>query len=366
MSSFDPKRTLGASALAQSILYVKLVAGARRCLLVTLENIGEGEIMFARHLVISVALSWSASAYSTAPTAHASQRPRSFQDCAGCPEMVVIPAGKYTMGSAATDVTADALEQPSHVVHVRSFAAAKFDVSLSEWRAFVRATNRLTALGCQWTGKEGPEAEKAASWDNLGFSQTVRDPVVCVTWQDARDYARWLSVKTGKRYRLLSEAEWEYASRAGVSSPYPWKPGTSHEFANHGTEECCGGLASGRDKWVNTSPGGAFPANSFGLHDMNGNVMQWVEDCFAPTYSDTPRDGSANRKSVAVNVIGDLKDLNGTMTCDYRVLRGGDWAQHVRWIRSAARSFAPPPGPGPALNAYRSGGVGFRVARDLR
>lgn len=279
--------------------------------------------------------------------------------------MVVIPTGKFMMGSATNDVTADGLEQPVHVVDVPSFAAGKFDVSLSEWRAFARATKRATSLGCQWTGKEGAEAERAASWESLGFSQTARDPVVCVTWQDAKDYARWISRKAGKPYRLLSEAEWEYASRAGVSTPYPWKAGTSHEFANHGTEECCGGLVSGRDKWVNTSPGGAFPANRFGLHDMNGNVMQWVEDCFAPTYADTPVDGSAYLKSRLINVTGDLKDLNGTSTCGYRVLRGGDWAQQVRWIRSAARSFAPPPGPGPALNAYRSGGVGFRVARDL-
>ena len=322
--------------------------------------------MFAKLLMISAALSWSAAAYSAPPPANVSAHQRDFRDCAGCPAMVVISGGKYTMGSAANDVTADALEQPSHVVHVPSFAAGRFNVSLAEWRAFARATNRLTSLGCQWTGKDGPEAEKTASWENLGFSQTARDPVVCVTWQDAKDYARWLSRKTGKHYRLLSEAEWEYASRAGVSSPYPWRDGTSHEFANHGTEECCGGLASGRDKWVNTSPGGAFPANRFGLYDMNGNVMQWVEDCFAPTYAEAPANGSANLKSVPIIDTGDLKDLNGTMTCDYRVLRGGDWAQQVRWIRSAARSFAPPPGPGPALNAYRSGGVGFRVARDLR
>jgi len=321
--------------------------------------------MFTRHLMISVGLSWSVAAYSAVPATHRAQ-PRSFRDCAGCSEMVVIPAGTYTMGSAANDVTADALEQPSHEVHVRSFAAGKYDVSLAEWRAFARATTRPTGLGCQWTGKEGAEAEKLASWKNLGFSQTKRDPVVCVTWQDAKDYARWLSRKTGKHYRLLTEAEWEYASRAGSNAAYPWKAGTSHEFANHGAEECCGGLANGRDKWVKTSPGGAFPANAFGLYDMNGNVMQWVEDCFAPTYSNTPRDGSANVKSVPLNTTGDLKDINGTMTCDYRVLRGGDWAQQARWIRSAARSFAPPPGPGPRLKNYRSGGVGFRVARDLR
>ncbi|WP_426692640.1 SUMF1/EgtB/PvdO family nonheme iron enzyme [Sphingomonas sediminicola] len=270
------------------------------------------------------------------------------------------------MGSAASDPAADALEQPRHAVRVRSFAAGKFHVTRSEWAAFVRATRRATPLGCQWTGKEGPDGEKKASWNDVGFSQTDRDPVVCVSWQDAKDYARWISRRSGKRYRLLSEAEWEYASRAGITTSYPWKAGASHEFANHGTEECCGGLASGRDKWVNTSPVGAFPANAFGLHDMHGNVMQWVEDCFAPNYAQTPIDGSAYVNSEHIEATGDLADLNGKLTCAHRVLRGGDWAQQVRWIRSAARSFAPPPGPGPALNAYRSGGVGFRLARDVR
>ena len=320
--------------------------------------------MIVRYLSLSLTLIWSTSAYTAAPTAH-SKHPRTFRDCAGCAEMVVVPGGSFTMGSASDDPTADALEQPAHRVNVRRFAAARFDVSVAEWRAFARATNRPTTSGCQWTGKDGPDAEEAASWEDLGFSQSLRDPVVCVSWQDAKDYAGWLSRKTGKNYRLLSEAEWEYASRAGVQSAYRWKPGTSHEFANHGSEECCGGLAKGRDKWVNTSPGGAFPTNALGLSDMNGNVMQWVEDCFAPSYAETPRDGSANVESVPLNTTGDLNDLNGTMTCDYRVLRGGDWAQQARWIRSAARSFAPPPGPGPRLDNYRSGGAGFRVARDL-
>jgi len=122
----------------------------------------------------------------------------------------------------------------------------------------------------------------------------------------------------------------------------------------------------GRDKWIKTSPGDAFPPNAFGLYDMHGNVLQWVEDCFAPSYTDAPTDGSAYLRSEPIKASGDLKDLDGTMTCSYRVVRGGDWGDQVRWIRSAARSFAPPPGDGPKLDAYRSGGVGFRVARDMK
>jgi formylglycine-generating enzyme required for sulfatase activity len=288
----------------------------------------------------------------------------SFRDCRGCPEMIVIPSGTYRMGSAENDPTADTLERPPHPVHVRRFAAGKFDVTRSEWAAFAVATKRPTALGCQWTGKAGA-AEASASWKDLGFPQTPRDPVVCVTWQDAQEYAAWLSKRSHQHYRLLSESEWEYASRAGDEAAYPWKIGESHDFANHGTEECCGGLIKGRDRWTKTSPGDAFPPNAFGLYDMHGNVLQWVEDCFSPTYSDAPNDGSAYLKSVPIKASGDLKDLDGTMTCSYRVVRGGDWGDQVRWVRSAARSFAPPPGPGPQLDTYRSGGVGFRVARDL-
>jgi formylglycine-generating enzyme required for sulfatase activity len=217
--------------------------------------------------------------------------------------------------------------------------------------------------GCQWTGKPGPDGAKASSWQDLGFDQTDRDPVVCVTWNDARDYAAWLSGRTHKAYRLLSEAEWEYAARAGTTTAFYWGAGNSHDHANHGTEECCGGLAAGRDRWIKTSPSDAFPPNGFGLFDMSGNVLQWVEDCFSPNYAGLPTDGSAFTTPRTIEATGDLKDLNGSSTCAYRVVRGGDWGDQARWVRTAARSFAPPPGPGPDLSAYRSGGVGFRVAR---
>ena len=270
------------------------------------------------------------------------------------------------MGSATTDPLHDPLESPQHQVAVSQFLAGKYDVTRREWEYFVRSTGRPVAKGCQWTGKAGAEGEKSASWNDLGFEQSPQDPVVCVTWEDAKDYAGWLSRRTGKAYRLLSEAEWEYAARAGTTTPYYWGSGGSHEHANHGTEECCSGLASGRDKWLKTSPGGAFPPNGFGLYDMSGNVLQWVEDCFSPNYDGVPVDGAPFRIDRPVVATGDLKDLSGTSTCSYRVVRGGDWGDQARWVRTAARSFAPPPGPGPNLSSYRSGGVGFRVARAWR
>lgn len=288
-----------------------------------------------------------------------------FQDCSHCPQMVVVPAGSFLMGSAANDPGHDLLESPEHLVTVPRFAAGRYDVTLAEWAYFASITRRPLVTGCQWTGKPGPQGEKASSWRDLGFSQTGLDPVVCVTWRDAKDYTAWLSHRTGKKYRFLSEAEWEYAARAGTTTPYWWGVGDTHEHANHGTEKCCGGAQSGRDKWIKTSPGNAFPPNPFGLFDMSGNVLQWVEDCFSPSYTGLPTDGSAYTTATNISATGDLKDLSGTSTCNYRVVRGGDWADQTRWIRSASRSFAPPPGPGSDLSAYRSGGVGFRVARSI-
>src|SRR4051794_22171828 len=166
---------------------------------------------------------------SSANAANPRKAPTAVRDCSNCPEMVSIPAGRFLMGTAAEDPLHDALEGPRHKVTVRSFLAGKYDVTRSEWAYFVRSTSRPTVKGCQWTGKVGPDGVKSASWDDLGFEQTDRDPVVCVTWQDAKDYAKWLTRKTGKRYRLLSEAEWEYAARAGTTTPYFWGAGASHE-----------------------------------------------------------------------------------------------------------------------------------------
>jgi formylglycine-generating enzyme required for sulfatase activity len=309
----------------------------------------------------AIALASAAFALSAAQSTAAT---RSFRDCRDCPEMVALPAGSFLMGSPATEQGRDAIEGPRHKVAIARFAIGKYDVTRGEWRAFVAATRRPTVSGCQWVGPTR-EHEASANWRKLDFAQTDAHPVVCVTWNDARDYARWLGARTGHRYRLPSEAEWEYAARGGTATAFWWGSGDSHAFANHGTAECCGGLAQGRDKWLFTSPGRAFPPNPFGLRDMSGNVLQFVADCFTPAYDPAMSDGRANISPTKLATSGDLVDLNGTSSCDYRVVRGGDWGDRSAWIRSAARSFAPPPGPGATLATYRSGGVGFRVARDL-
>jgi formylglycine-generating enzyme required for sulfatase activity len=274
--------------------------------------------------------------------------------------MVVIPAGSFTMGSPVSELGRYDGEGPQRRVRVRQFAVGKFDVTRGEWVAFVAATNRGTTQGCAWTGRSGMKPDPDGSWRNLGFAQDDSHPVVCVTWNDAQDYTRWLSKRTGRKYRLLTESEWEYAARAGTTTPYPWGSSASRDNANYGADNW-GGLASGRDRWVNTSPVGSFPPNAFGLYDMHGNVLQWVQDCFASSYSGLPADGSAYEVVVHLKTAGYFSYMNGTSSCSYRRLRGGDWGDPPRQIRSAFRNWAPPPGA--TLENYRSGGVGFRVGR---
>jgi formylglycine-generating enzyme required for sulfatase activity len=287
-----------------------------------------------------------------------------FRGCAGCPEMIVIPAGSFMMGAPAGEPGRDDFEGPPRRVSVHQFAAGKYVVTRGQWAAFVAATKRKTAQGCAWTGGDaGGDQDPKYSWRNLNFVQDDTHPVVCVTWKDAQDYAHWLSKKTGRKYRLLTEAEWEYAARAGTTTPFPWGPSATHEQANYGTEDCCGGLASGRDQWVNTSPVGSFPPNAFGLYDMQGNVLQWVEDCFSAYTESLPTDGSAYVTSVVLKGTGPFEDMAGKDSCSFRMARGGDWGDPPAMIRSGFRNYGP--GPGATLATYRSGGVGFRLALTL-
>ena len=288
---------------------------------------------------------------------------QSFRDCADCPERVVIPVGSFTMGSPADEPGRSDLEGPLRRVSIRQFAGGKFDVTRGQWAAFVSATNRETRGGCSWTGRSGPKPDPAGSWRDAGFPQDDDHPVVCVTWHDAQDYVRWLSQRTGHGYRLLTEAEWEYAARAGTTTPYPWGAAASHEHANYGADTGGSPMASGRDKWERTSPVGAFPPNAFALYDMHGNVLQWVQDCLASSYAGLPTDGSAHETVVELKMEGRYSSITGTSSCSYRMLRGGDWNNPPGRIRSAWRNFGP--GPGATLQDYHSAGVSFRVARTL-
>lgn len=257
-----------------------------------------------------------------------------FRDCEDCPLMTIVPAGQFLMGSAPTESGRTAQEGPQHAVVIRyAFAVSTFDITRAEFADFAsQASFSVSGARCDWRAPRAGEAP---------FDQSPTDPVVCVSWQDAQAYVAWLSKETGKPYRLLSEAEWEYAARAGTSSARPWGQSASHDHANTGADQCCAPFASGRDRWLHTSPAGSFPPNAFGLSDMLGNVWQWVEDCASNDYANAPANGGARHAD----------------PCDLHVVRGGSWFHPPEMARSASRV---------ADRAdFRVGDIGFRVAQTL-
>jgi formylglycine-generating enzyme required for sulfatase activity len=195
-----------------------------------------------------------------------------FKDCAGCPQMVVIPAGEFTMGSPPSEQHRGA-ESQHRVTIATPFAVSKFEISFDEWDSCLRGG------GC---GSYRPDDEH---WGR------GKRPVMNISWENAKTYVDWLSRKTGKNYRLLSEAEWEYAARAGTTTPFAHGDALSPRRANYdGSVDGTGPSDVNRRK---TMPVGSFPPNRFGLHDMHGNVSEWVEDCWHEDYSGAPTDGSA-------------------------------------------------------------------------
>ena len=263
--------------------------------------------------------------------AERSRPDRRFRDCAECPEMVVIPAGSFEMGSPESEEGRYANEGPAHRVEIgEPFAAGVYEVTREEYGAFVSETGHAGGTSCWvYTGGEWKERE-GMGWRNPGYAQTGRDPVVCVSWRDAQAYVRWLSGKTGEEYRLLSEAEWEYAARAETTTRYSFGDDITPSEANYG-----GNIRK-------TQPVGSYRANGYGLYDMHGNVWEWVQDCWHGSYEGAPSNGDAWER-------GD---------CSRRFLRGGSWSFNPRNLRAASRNWDSAGG--------RSGYDGFRVARTLR
>ena len=240
-----------------------------------------------------------------------------FNDCDLCPKMVVVPPGEFIMGSPAGEKGRDGDEGPRHrVVFSKAFAIGKYEVTRGEYLAFARETGHPGAAGgCdgQITTAEGRTSRK--SWRNPGFTQTDRDPVVCIAWGDAQAYVKWLSRKTGHEYRLPSEAEWEYAARAGTETARYWGEKIGSNRTN------CNGCGSGWDH-KRPAPVGSFNANPFGLHDMLGNNREWVEDCYQRRYQGASSGGGARTG-------GD---------CAKRVMRGGSWESKPKRVRAANRN----------------------------
>lgn len=286
----------------------------------------------------------------------------SFKECKACPEMVVVPAGQFLMGAEPSERIPFAT--PRHEARLASrFAVSSTEISVEQYAAFIDATGHATRPGCivlEDLLKGYVELRKALSWRDPGFPQTLAHPVTCVAWQDARDYVEWLAHVTGKPYRLLSETEWEYAARGGTTTPYHFGTDTSDiclygngadktlqysaerppEFPLDIHDFACS------DQNVRTAPVGSFLANPFGLHDMHGNVSEWLGDCsvmmaLGQDYQGAPVDGSAW-------IIGD---------CSTHALRGGSWASSTKELRADYRDES---GADIPLDY-----VGIRIARDL-
>jgi len=249
-----------------------------------------------------------------------------FRDCPNCPEMVVLPWGSFMMGSPAS--VASWHESPAHwALIARPFAVGVYEVTRGEYARFVAATGHSYGRSCH-TYEDGDRVERSdRNWRQPGFPQTDRHPAVCVNWYDAQAYIRWLSSEAGESYRLLSEAEWEYAARANTTTAYHFGENIASSQANNN---------GGRTVAV-----GSYPANQFGLHDVHGNVWEWTQDCWNAGYWGAPNDGSAWESG----------------ECGRRVLRGGSWYDFPRSLRSVSRTRVP--------SESRLNILGFRVARAL-
>lgn len=254
-----------------------------------------------------------------------------FRDCPDCPQMVIIAAGSYTMGSPANEPGRQANEGGLRKVAVQRFALGRHDVTRAQWAVFAAATRRRTARGCDWSPQPAGSAD--ASWERPGFPQDDAHPVVCVDVDDVHDYLAWLGRVTGRVYRLATEFEWEYAARAGTTTPFPWGDTATHTLANYGADSCCSPRKQDDDQWLYTSPVGALPKNLFGLYDMQGNVQQWVADC-----ADTAKD------------------------CGRYALRGGSWSSPPAALRPAARDTT---SAAASRHDGRSGNIGIRVAATI-
>jgi formylglycine-generating enzyme required for sulfatase activity/DNA-binding winged helix-turn-helix (wHTH) protein len=275
---------------------------------------------------------------------------RTFKDCDVCPEMVELPAGEFMMGSPADERGRDEVEgSQRRVVIPKRLALGKFEVTVAQFEAFVAETGLVVEDTCRRlnikTGRFDLPTE--GSFRQPGFDVSASHPVVCVSWHDAQSYAAWLGRRTGKPYRLPSEAEWEYAARAGTTASYsfgsdegqlcdygrfadlasrfPWGAGCRSKLATHGP-----------------LPVGTLKPNPWGLFDMHGNTWEWVADCWRPDARETPTDGTPFPRPGG---------------CEVGVLRGGSWVAGYRKLRSAQRL--------PVNAAKRHNHIGFRVALSL-
>jgi formylglycine-generating enzyme required for sulfatase activity len=294
-----------------------------------------------RTFLFIASLILTASSYQSAQTKKAGQ---TFKECRNCPEMVVVPPGTFMMGSPADEPDRRETERQRRVTIARAYAIGKTEVTWDQWESCVR-DRWCDGIAVDNSLRTNP-ADGTPLANFVDWGRGTR-PVIGVSWYDAQAFVGWLNSKTGgdDAYRLPSEAEWEYAARAGTTTPYPRGAKLDHNFGNFGGPgPGLGGKAEGRDTWVDrTAPVASFPANKFGLHDMHGNVFEWVEDCFEADFANAPMDGSANKQG----------------NCANRVFRDGTFLSNPYMQRSARRGA-----PYPATQRGRNY-LGFRVAKTL-
>lgn len=283
-------------------------------------------------------------------------QPSNFQDCSDCPEMVVVPAGSFTIGSPVHEANRSEDEGPQRkIIIAHPFAIGRFEVTRGQYEAFLRDAGHPVSGMCV-TDRRQPgnwAADAETNFHDPGFAQGTDHPAACVSWNDAKAYVAWLNARTGGGYRLPSEVEWEYAARAGSTTAYPWGNGIQHGCAhmNGYDEEAVakkGDLYKGEaisfaacsDGYVNTSPVGSYKPNAFGIYDMIGNLGEWIEGCATKSYAALRADGTYDD--------GD---------CNKRMVRGGSWGTQPRQLRTAERIRYKP--------TDVDDSIGFRVAKDL-
>jgi formylglycine-generating enzyme required for sulfatase activity len=281
----------------------------------------------------------------------------SFRDCPTCPELVRIPAGSFLMGSTEAETTLAGMkperarqEWPQHAVMIRHpFAIGRYEVTIAQFAEYSRETGFQPAKGCYGLLDRKFHLDPEATWERPGWPVSPRHPVVCVSPNEYLDYVAWLSKKTAHRYRLPSEAEWEYAARTGLRAMKVWRPddpgacrlfnaGDAHFRAKYGdpwpTFACDDGFAD-------TAPVGSFPPNRYGMYDVFGNASEVVADCFQPNHEGAPVDGSVR---------------GGPPGCA-RVAKGGSPSAEPGFLRPALRVLVTP--------EVHGTGIGLRVLREL-
>lgn len=282
--------------------------------------------------------------------AHAPKAGKIFRDCPSCPKMVVIPSGSLAMGSPDSEAGRNDDEGPVHRVRIAAFALSKTEITQGQFAAFASETEYSTGDKC-WTLEGGNYEERSGrDWRKPGYSQNSQHPVACINWNDAQAYAKWLSRKTGKRYRLPTEAEWEYSARGNTNTARYWDDNLDKAcgYANAADQTALAQIPGAiawsihkcTDGFAYTAPVGGFKANAFGLNDMLGSVWEWTEDSYHNSYEGAPTDGSTWQGEGA-----------------NRVLRGGSWNNGPRQVRAAKRARS---------HAANRGSInGFRIARML-